>query len=102
VDLKHILLAIIEGLDSEIQWSSRQKRQVLADTCTGIFSDTVGIMDITEIPVQRSKNPAIERDTYSKKKAGLTRKTISVIDFQGYFTFVHTGKCCVCPALLSL
>jgi hypothetical protein len=74
VDLPHLFLAIVEGLDAEIQWPDAAQRKTLATTCTGIFHHCVGIMDITEVNIKRSKDLSIECDTFLKTKAGHTKR----------------------------
>lgn len=90
-DLRHILGAIVEGLDTMIRWPDAVERHRLANERDGVFHNTIGYVDVQEHQIQRSKDPQIEYETFSGKKKVNTRKTLSVIDRNGYFRYVAHG-----------
>ena len=65
IEIKHMLKAIIKGLDSFVEWPSIAERQIMSNCCMGIFKICIGIMDASEHPIQRSKNKNFEKSTYS-------------------------------------
>ena len=87
-DIPHVLRAIIEGLDDEVQWPNEEQRHVLATQFDGIFSNCIGIIDGWECQINKSKNK--EKATYSGKKKNNTKKVLAVIDYRGYFIFART------------
>lgn len=54
----------------------------------GILLEVVGIMDCTEWYIRKSKNQTHEYETYSGKAGTNTKKTLAVIDRNGFFRFV--------------
>lgn len=91
LDIIHVLKAIIEALDNYIEWPNAEERQHLSSIHPGLFRNIVGIADVTEHRIQKPKNRILERDTYSGKAGTHTIKTLSVIDYRGFFRFVSTG-----------
>ena len=87
-DKKHVLKAINRVLADEIRWPNAEERAILRALFPGIFEDVVGLLDITEHVIEKSSNPVIEHDTFSGKKQTNTNKTLSVIDFNGFYTWV--------------
>ena len=90
-DIPHILLAIIEGLDDEVQWLNDEQRHALATQFDGIFSNCIGIIDVWECQINKSKNKLKEKATYSGKKKNNTKKVLAIIDYRGYFIFARNG-----------
>lgn len=90
LDIIHVLLAIINGLDNFIVWPNAQERLTLSTVNTGILKGCVGIVDACEFPIDKSKNKEIERITYSGKARTNTKKLMGVIDMWGYFRFIVT------------
>jgi hypothetical protein len=62
-DRKHVLKAINKVLADEIRWPNALERAALRTNYTGIFSGTVGVLDVTEHNYFRSKNSVIEYET---------------------------------------
>ena len=78
-EIKHILLAIIEGLDHFMQWPNENERAAMASTYDGIMKNCIGIIDATEQPCRKSKNKNIETATYSGKQAHNTLVKMTLI-----------------------
>ena len=87
-DRKHILKAINKILEDEVRWPTSEERAALREGFTGIFENAVGIMDVTEHPYKKSKDPEKEHDTYSGKAGDNTMKTLDVIERYGLFIWV--------------
>ena len=87
-DRIHILRAINKCLANEICWPTAQEREILKAAFTGILTDVVGILDVTEWEISKPKNSDHERETFSGKAKTNTKKTLAVIDKHGYFIFV--------------
>lgn len=90
-DIPHVLRAIVDELDDEIKWPDADERAGLARESPGIFEKCVGICDIMEHPIVKSKDSEIEHRTFSGKEGSNTYMTFAVIDRHGYFRYVHTG-----------
>jgi hypothetical protein len=57
-DTPHVLKAIVEGLDGELQWSDEQQRRELGGVFQGIFHGCIGISDVKEFQVvKHNLNP---------------------------------------------
>ena len=87
-DHKHILKAIDAALHDQIIWPNANERQEHYASYTGIFDHCVGIFDVTEWTIRRSKIASIENITYSGKAKENTMKTLAVINKFGYFIWV--------------
>jgi len=90
-DLKHILKAIILGYANAIVWPGPAERVQLAGATPGIFNGVIGVMDITEMHVQRPKNATAEAEAWSTKKHAHTIKTLSVMNMRGMVIYIMTG-----------
>ena len=82
-DLPHVLKAIIDGLDDFLRWPTAQERLVLATHYEGIFKNCVGLGDISETLIEKSKDKTTERATFSGKAHGNSMKNFTVCDFSG-------------------
>ena len=88
-DNKHILIAIMEGLEDQVAWPNAFRRAELALVHDGIFRGMVGIFDIKEHECRKYKNNEKERMSYSAKKKINSWKNLSVMDYTGRFIYVH-------------
>lgn len=89
-DLRHVLEAIVEGLDDELQWPSAGERARIHESFYGVFKGCVGIIDVTEHSINKPSLPGRERQTYSGKHRHNSLKTFAVIDPSGMFRYVVT------------
>ena len=67
-DTVHVLKAIVEGLDDEVVWHDENRRQELANIFPGIFNGCIGVGDVKEYEVEKPKDHAKERMSWSGKK----------------------------------
>ena len=72
--------AICKVLSSEIQWPDEEERKELCQDLNGILHGVVGILDVTEHPIERSSDNVKEAATFSGKAQCNTMKTLAVID----------------------
>jgi hypothetical protein len=56
-DTVHVLQAIVEGLEDELQWPDAEKRQQLATVFPGMFSGCIGVADVKEYQVVKCLDP---------------------------------------------
>jgi hypothetical protein len=85
-DTVHVLKAIVDGLEDEIQWPDANRRLELAAVLyQGIFKGCVGIADIKEFQVVTMyKGNDKERRSWSgKKKINSYKLLSSVMDHSG-------------------
>ena len=90
-DRKHILKAINKVLINEVRWPNAQDRIQLYESYNGIFKKVVGVLDIWEHFISKSKDPTVEYDTFSGKAGTNTKKTIGIIDKNGLYIYVKTN-----------
>ena len=57
----------MEGLDDQLKWPDAVRRAELAAIHQGIFKDMIGICDIKEHQIQKSKNARKENLSLSTK-----------------------------------
>jgi hypothetical protein len=67
-DTCHILQAILEGLNDELQWPDVNQQRELANTYNGIFQGCIGISDVKEFEVEKPADHVMERRTFSGMK----------------------------------
>ena len=67
-DTSHILRAIVEGLDGELQWPDEERRRELSSVFPGIFRGCIGVSDVKEYQVVKYKDCERERRTWSGRK----------------------------------
>jgi hypothetical protein len=60
-DTCHVLQAIVEGLDDELQWPNVDQCQQLAETYDGVFCGCIGISDVKEFEIKNPVDPVKER-----------------------------------------
>ncbi len=61
-DLDHCLHTIIEGLDDHLKWLDKDHWWELASNYyPGIFQGCIGVGDIKELKVEKTKDPVKER-----------------------------------------
>jgi hypothetical protein len=75
-------------MKNEIKWPDELERQQLYASYTGIFTNVVGFLDVTEHEISKSKNPDKEHRTYSGKAGTNTMKTLAIINKHGRFIWV--------------
>ena len=56
LDVVHVLTAIVEGLDDQIQWPDENQRRELGNVFPGIFHVCIGIGDVKEYQIEKSKD----------------------------------------------
>jgi len=57
----HVLQAIVDGLEDELQWPDAEKRQQLAAVLPGMFHGCIGVADVKEYLVAKYLDPVKER-----------------------------------------
>jgi len=67
-DTCHVLQAIVEGLEDELQWPDAEKRQELGAVFPGIFNGCIGVSDVKEYQVVKYLDTVKERRNWSGKK----------------------------------
>jgi len=87
-DNLHVLRAIVEGLEDQLQWPDAARRAELAGIHDGIFSNMIGILDIKEHRINKPKDRRRENLSYSSKHKMNSYKNLSIIDYTGRFIFV--------------
>ena len=76
-DLVHVLTAIVEGLEQEIQWPDENRRRELANIFPGIFRGCIGVGDVKEYQIEKPKDRIKEKRSWSgKKKLTVTRCSV--------------------------
>ena len=88
-DLEHVLRAIVEGLDDELQWPGADRRAELANVYPGIFHGCIGVGDVKEFQVVKFQDPVKERHSFSGKKKINSYKFFSVMDHSGRFIYAR-------------
>jgi hypothetical protein len=89
LDLVHVLTAIIEGLDDQIQWPDENRRRELGIVFPGFFRGCIGIGDVKEYQIEKSKDLVKEKRSWSGKKKINSYKMLSVMDHTGRYNFVR-------------
>jgi hypothetical protein len=90
-DTVHVLQAIEEGLEDELQQPDAEKRQELAALFPGMFHGCIGVADVKEYQVVKYLDPVQERRSWSGKKKINSYKLLSVMDHSGRYIFA-----CLC------
>ena len=90
-DIYHVLKAINIALKDEVRWPTEEERTQNYLNYNGIFYKNVGILDIWEHFISKSKDPQKEYDTFSGKANTNTKKTIGIINRLDYFIWVETN-----------
>lgn len=90
-DNVHVLKAIIQGLANQVVWPKADQRTALAGLNQGILKGMVGVMDIREHAITRSKLSAKEYISWSTKHHKHAIKNMSVVDHTGRYIYVHCG-----------
>ncbi len=67
-DNVHVLRAIVEGLDDELQWPVAARRQELANVFPGMFHGCVGVADVKEYQVVKYLDTVKEGRSWSGEK----------------------------------
>ena len=88
-DTVHVLEALVEGLDDQLQWPDADKRQELASVFPGMFHGCVGIADVKEYQVVKYLDPVKERRSWSGKKKINSYKLLSVMDHSGQYIYAR-------------
>ncbi len=86
-DTVHVLEALVEGLDDQLQWPDADKRQELASVFPGMFHGCVGIADVKEYQVVKYLDPVKEKRSWSGKKKINSYKLLSVMDHSGRYIY---------------
>ena len=82
-NLQGVLAVLQQELGDEIQWPDESQRKRKLDEFLQDFPEVVAIVDATEQPIQRPKDPDIQKAHYSGKKKRHTLKTQVVVDPAG-------------------
>jgi hypothetical protein len=90
-DTVHVLEAIVEGLDDQLQWPDVEKRQELAAVFSDMFHGCVGVVTVKEYQGVKHLNAVKERRSWSVKKKINSYKLLSVMDHLGWYIFA-----CIC------
>jgi hypothetical protein len=88
-DTVHVLQAIVEDLEDELQWPDAEKRQELAAVFPGMFHGCIGVADVKEYQVVKYLDPVKERRSWSGKKKINSYKLLSVMDHSGRYIFAR-------------
>ncbi len=67
-DTVHVLQAIVEDLEDELQWPDAEKRQELGAVFPGMFNGCIGVSDVKEYQVVKYLDTVKERRSWSGKK----------------------------------
>jgi hypothetical protein len=70
-DTVHVLQAIVEDLEDELQWPDAEKRQELGAVFPGMFIGCIGVSDVKEYQVVTYLDTVKERRTWSEKKGSI-------------------------------
>jgi hypothetical protein len=89
LDLIHVITAIVEGLDDQIQWPDENQRRELGNVFPGIFHGCIRIGDVKECQIEKSKDLVKEKRSWSGKKKINSYKMLSVMDQTGRYIYVR-------------
>ena len=78
-NLKGVLTVLRERLGAEVAWPDQERRKQKMDRFMQEFPEVAAIVDATEQPTQRPKDPEAQQDHYSGKKRRHTLKTQVVV-----------------------
>ena len=69
-DNDHILMAIIEGLENQLQWPTAEDRRAIVNSNRGeiIFQNCIGIADVKEYQIAKPMDSRKEQKTWSGKR----------------------------------
>ena len=67
-DTVHVLQAIVEDLEDELQWPDAEKRQELGAVFPGMFNGCIGVSDVKEYQVVKYLDTVKERRSWSSDK----------------------------------
>jgi hypothetical protein len=82
-NLKGVLTVLRERLGDEVEWPDPERRKQKMDRFLQEFPEVAAIVDATEQPTQRPKDPEVQQDHYSGKKRRHTLKTQVVVGPDG-------------------
>jgi hypothetical protein len=82
-NLKGVLTVLREQLGDEVKWPDQARRKQKMDQFMQEFPEVAAIVDATEQPTQRPKNPEAQKNHYSGKKRRHTLKTQIVVGPDG-------------------
>jgi len=82
-DLEHVLRAIVEGLEDELQSPGVDRRAELTNVYPGNFHGCIGVGDVKEFQVVKFQDPVKERRSFSGRKKINSYIFFSVIDHSG-------------------
>jgi hypothetical protein len=88
-DTIHVLQAIVEGLEDELQWPDAEKRQELGAVFPGMFNGCIGVSDVKEYQVVKYLDTVKERRSWSGKKKIKSYKLLSVMDRSRHYIFAR-------------
>jgi len=89
VDLVHVLIAIVEGLDDQVQWPDHNRRRELANVFQGVMKGCIGIADVKEYQIEKPTDKIKERESFSGKKKINSYRMLSVCDHTGRYIYVR-------------
>ncbi len=87
--MDHVLHAIIEGLDDELQWPGVDQTAELAQVYPDIFHGCIGVGEMKEYQVVKLQDPVKERQSFSGKKKINIYNFFLVMDHSGRFIFAR-------------
>ena len=82
-NLKGVVTVLRERLGDEVAWPDQERRKQKMDQFMQEFPEVAAIVDATEQPTQRPKDPEAQKDHYSGKKRRHTLKTQVVVGPDG-------------------
>jgi hypothetical protein len=82
-NLKSVLAVLREQLGDEVTWPDQTRRKQKMDQFMQEFPEVAAIVDATEQPTQRPKDPETQKGYYSGKKRRHTLKTQVVVGPDG-------------------
>ena len=82
-NLKGVLAVLREQLGDEVAWPDKTRRKQKMDQFMQEFPDVAAIVDATEQPTRRPKDPEVQKSHYSGKKRRHTLKTQIVVGPDG-------------------
>ena len=82
-NLKGVLAVLREQLGDEVAWPDQTRRQQKMDQFMQEFPEVAAMVDATEQPTQRPKDPEAQKNHYSGKKRRHTLKTQVVVGPDG-------------------
>jgi hypothetical protein len=84
-----VLLAIVEGLDNQIQWPDHNCRRELANVFQVVIKGCIRIADVKEYQIDKPTEKVKECESFSGKKKINSYRMLSVCDHTGRYIYVR-------------